>query len=248
MTGDPLLILLGTLLGLVIGSFAATVVVRMPEGRSALVGRSACDGCGRALKAWELLPLASYLLARSRCRTCGGAIDPIHPQIEIAAMLIGAVSAALLPPVLALTAALFGWTLLVLAALDLRHFWLPDRIVLPLGVAGLAVNAGGIGPGIVPAAIGAAAGFGILWAVGAAYQALRKRRGLGGGDPKLLGAIGAWVGWAPLPFVLLGAALLGIVLVLLDRLRGTKVEATTRVAFGALLAAAAWPAWVLVLR
>lgn len=248
MIGHPVLILLGALLGLVIGSFAATVVVRMPEGRSALAGRSACDDCGRALKAWELFPLASYLIARGKCRTCGARIDPIHPQIEIAAMLIGAISAALLPPIPALTAASFGWALLTLAALDLRHFWLPDRIVLPLGITGLAVNAAGIGPGILPAAIGATAGFGLLWAVGAGYQALRKRRGLGGGDPKLLGAIGAWVGWMPLPFVLLGAALLGIALILLDRARGTKVEATTRVAFGALLAAAAWPAWILVLR
>ena len=248
MIGHALLILLGALLGLVIGSFAATVVVRLPERRSALTGRSACDGCGRALRAWELLPLVSFVLAHGRCRTCGVRIDPIHPQIEIAASLIGALSAALLPPVPALATALFGWTLLTLAALDLRHFWLPDRIVLPLGIAGLAVNAAGIGPGILPAAIGATAGFGLLWAVGAIYQAVRKHRGLGGGDPKLLGAIGAWVGWAPLPFVLLGAALLGIVLILLDRVRGTKVEATTRVAFGALLAAAAWPAWILVLR
>jgi leader peptidase (prepilin peptidase)/N-methyltransferase len=246
--GHPLIILLGALFGLVIGSFAATVVVRMPRDRSALAGRSACDGCGRTLKAWELLPLASYVAARGKCRTCGAAIDPIHPQIEIAAALIGALSAALLQPLPALIAALFGWTLLVLAALDLRHFWLPDRIVLPLGLTGLAVNAADIGPGIVSAAIGAAAGFGVLWAVGAAYHALRKRRGLGGGDPKLLGAIGAWVGWAPLPLVLMGAALLGIVVVLLDRLRGGEVAATTRVAFGALLAAAAWPAWILVLR
>lgn len=248
MIGHPLIILLGALFGLVIGSFAATVVIRMPRDRSALTGRSACDGCGRTLKAWELLPLASYLAARGKCRTCGARIDPIHPQIEIAAMLIGAISATLLPPIPALTAALFGWALITLAALDLRHFWLPDRIVLPLATTGLAINVAGIGPGLAPAAIGAAAGFGILWLVGAAYQAIRKRRGLGGGDPKLLGAIGAWVGWAPLPFVLLGAALLGLVLVLLDRLRGTKIEATTRVAFGALLAAAAWPAWILVLH
>lgn len=248
MPPDPLIILLGGIIGLLIGSFAATVVIRMPQDRSALAGRSACDGCGRTLKAWELLPLASFILARGKCRTCGAAIDPIHPQIEIAAALIGALSGALLPPLPALITALFGWTLLVLAALDLRHFWLPDRIVLPLGIAGLAVNAAGIGPGIAPAAIGAAAGFGVLWAVSAAYHAVRKRRGLGGGDPKLLGAIGVWVGWAPLPFVLLGAALLGIVLILLDRLRGREVAATTRVAFGALLAAAAWPAWILVLR
>jgi leader peptidase (prepilin peptidase) / N-methyltransferase len=246
--GHPLIILLGALLGLVIGSFLATVVLRLPQGRSALAGRSACDGCGRPLRAWELLPLASYLIAGGKCRSCGTRIDPIHPQVEVAAMLIGALSAALLPPFLALAAALFGWALLTLAALDLRHFWLPDRIVLPLGTTGLAVNAAGFGPGITHAAIGAAAGFGILWAVGAAYRALRRRRGLGGGDPKLLGAIGAWVGWVPLPFILLGAALLGIVLILLDRLRGTQVTATTRVAFGALMAAAAWPAWIVVLR
>ncbi|RHW16967.1 prepilin peptidase [Sphingomonas gilva] len=248
MTGDLPPILLGALLGLVIGSFAATAAVRMPKGRSAFVGRSACDGCGRTLGPKDLIPLLSYVLAHGKCRTCSAQIDPIHIQIEIAAALIGAFSAALLPPLPALAAALFGWTLLTLAALDLRHFWLPDRIVLPLGLAGLAVNAADIGPGLTTALIGGASGFVILYAVGAIYFALRKRRGLGGGDPKLLGAIGAWVGWAPLPFVMLGAASLGIVLLLLDRLRGGVVTAVTRVPFGALLAAAAWPTLIAILR
>lgn len=248
MIGHPLSILLGALLGLVIGSFAATVVIRMPQGRSAIDGRSACDICGRALGVRDLLPLASWLAARGRCRTCGGAIDPLHPQMELAAMAIGAIAFALLPPAFALAGALFGWALLALAALDLRHFWLPDRIVMPLWATGTALAIAGIGPGVKASLIGSAVGFGGLYAVGAAYRLLRGRRGLGGGDPKLFGAIGAWVGWAPLPFILIGAAGLGIALILFDRLRGRSVSATTRVAFGALMAAAAWPAWIVVTR
>ena len=76
---------------------------------------------------------------------------------------------------------------------------------------------------------------------------LRGREGLGGGDPKLLAAIGAWLGWQ-LPFILLGAGLLGLAAVLLMRLRGEAVAATDRLPLGTLMALAAWPIWLWSLR
>jgi leader peptidase (prepilin peptidase)/N-methyltransferase len=74
-----------------------------------------------------------------------------------------------------------------------------------------------------------------------AYRALRGREGLGGGDPRLLAAIGAWTGWMALPFVLLGASLLGLALAALDRLRGRPVAADTALPLGTLMALVAWP-------
>jgi leader peptidase (prepilin peptidase)/N-methyltransferase len=90
-------------------------------------------------------------------------------------------------------------------------------------------------------------GYAGLWLVAALYRRVRGREGLGGGDPKLLGAIGAWLGWAALPLILLGASLLGLGLVLLDRLRGRAVAGDTMVPLGALMAGVAWPLWLLLL-
>eukprot|EP01037_Dinobryon_pediforme_P039677 gene39677-48414_t len=80
------------LLGVVIGSFLATMVVRWPQGRSVVRGRSQCDGCDAPLIARDLVPLASAALARGRCRRCGAAIDSRHWQIELGCLAIGALA------------------------------------------------------------------------------------------------------------------------------------------------------------
>jgi leader peptidase (prepilin peptidase)/N-methyltransferase len=90
------------------------------------------------------------------------------------------------------------------------------------------------------------AGWAALFLIAQAYRRLRGREGMGGGDPKLLAGIGAWVGALQLPFVLLGAGLLGLAAILLMRLRGEQVTATTRLPLGTLMAVAAWPIWLIV--
>ncbi|WP_294088785.1 A24 family peptidase [Sphingomonas sp.] len=235
------------LLGLILGSFIATLVIRWPHGRSVMAGRSVCDGCGRALGVGELVPLLSALVQRGRCRACGGAINPLHGRIELAAGLIGALAGATLPGMAAPVAALFGWLLLALAALDITEFWLPDVLTATLALAGVASWALGIGPALADRLIGGAAGFGALWAIGAGYRMLRGREGLGGGDPKLLGAIGLWLGWRLLPAVVLVAALVGLGVVLLRWAGGRAVDRGDALPLGALLAIAAYPAEIIML-
>ena len=235
------------LLGAIIGSFFATLVIRWPEGRSVLRGRSHCDSCGMMLGARDLVPLVSAALARGRCRHCTAPIDPRHWQIELAAAVIGAVAGIAVPGPVAAAGAAFGWLLFALAALDLAAFWLPDRLTIALALSGLLTGAIGIDPPLTTRLIGGAAGFGGLWCVGQGYRLLRKREGLGGGDPKLLGAIGLWLGWAMLPAVLLLAALTGLALVLVGHISGRPARLDDRVPFGALLAIAAYPAWLFLL-
>jgi leader peptidase (prepilin peptidase) / N-methyltransferase len=124
--------------------------------------------------------------------------------------------------------------------LDAEHFWLPNALVLPLGVAGLALGV----PPLTDRLIGAVAGYVVFEAIRVVYKAARGREGLGGGDSKLLGAIGAWLGWAALPFVVLGASATGIVWVLVTIARGQTVVATDRVPLGTLLAVAAYGIWI----
>lgn len=233
-------------LGAIIGSFLATLVIRWPEERSVLSGRSACDGCGRSLRPWELVPLISALAQRGRCRRCGSAIDSRHWQIELGCAVVGVISGFAVPGPVGAAGAAFGWLLLTLAALDVTEFWLPDALTGTLALAGLAAGF------VVPPEwnerlIGGVAGFGALWLIGFAYRRLRGREGLGGGDPKLLGAIGLWLGWRMLPEVLLLASLVGLGAVLVGALRGRKVAATDRVPFGALMAIAAYPLWLVMI-
>jgi leader peptidase (prepilin peptidase)/N-methyltransferase len=232
------------LLGAIIGSFVAALVIRWPQDRSVVRGRSACDACGATLRAWDLVPLASALALRGRCRDCGARIDPVHGWVELGGVAIGAAAGAIVAGPVALAGAVFGWVLLALAALDLRHWWLPDRLTGTLALTGIAAGLAGVAPGLTERLIGGVGGFASLWAVAATYKKMRGREGMGGGDPKLFGAIGLWLGWRMLPGVLLLASVIGLGWVLWQVARGRRVAATDALPFGVLLAAAAYPAWL----
>ena len=234
------------LLGAITGSFIATLVVRWPAGRSVAAGRSACDGCGKPLGVAELVPLLSFALQRGRCRACRAPIARFHPAIELAAAAIGASAGWVAPGWEGLAGATFGWLLLALGALDLAAFWLPDTLTLPLAGAGVATLLLGLPPASSERLIGGAAGFLLLWLVAHGYRRVRGRAGLGGGDPKLFGAIGLWLGWSMLPGVLLAASLAGLGYVGWRALVRRPVARSDALPLGALLALAAYPAWLLM--
>ncbi len=235
-------ILLG-ILGAVFGSFIATVAIRWPQGRSALQGRSACDGCGKALAAHELIPLLSFVVQRGRCRACGKAIHRAHPATEVVGLAIGVAAGLVAPGWEGVAGAVFGWLLLALAALDLAAFWLPDVLTGTLAVAGV-VNGIFFEPGWIDRILGGLIGFGLLYLVAFTYRHVRKREGLGGGDPKLFGAIGLWLGASMLAPVLLAASVTGLAVALAMKLSGREIGMTSRLPLGTLLAIAAFPAWL----
>ncbi len=235
------------ILGAIFGSFIAALVVRWPQGRSVMHGRSACDACDHVLGPAELVPLVSFGVQRGRCRHCGARIDPQHVWIEFAALVIGVAAGWLVPSWVGFAGALFGWLLLVLAALDVAAFWLPDRLTALLALAGLAMGAAGIDPALADRLIGGIAGYGVLAVIAWGYKAWRGREGMGGGDPKLLGAIGFWLGWRMLPAVLVIASLVGLGVALFAHLTGRPIARDTALPFGALLAVAAYPAWLVMI-
>jgi leader peptidase (prepilin peptidase)/N-methyltransferase len=243
LAGGIVGLIIGGIAGLVIGSFIAALTWRWPQGRSIVFGRSACDACGAALGPLELVPLLSLLWLRGRCRHCGVVIAPRHIAIEIAAGAIGVTALALHSDGHGIAGAVFGWMLLALLVLDVEHLWLPDRLTLPLGLAGVAATLW-LGRPLLHSLAGAAIGWVSLAGIAAAYKAMTGRSGMGGGDPKLFAAIGAWLGWLALPVVLVLAAVLGLALAGYDRLSGRAVTRYSRVPLGAMLAAAAWPVWL----
>lgn len=238
-------IALAGLIGLVLGSFIATLVLRWPAGRSVL-GRSQCDGCGRALGARDLVPLLSAIASRGRCRMCGAPIDGFHWRVELGSALIGGGALALLAGTAGWLWALFGWLLLPLALLDARHFWLPDRLGALLAVVGLLLAGPLFGANLFDRWIGALAGGAALALLAWTYRRMRGVDGMGGGDPKLVAAIGCWTGWQALPLLLLLASAGGIGWALSVQQKGDRPLAERRVPFGVFLCAAAFaavPVW-----
>lgn len=235
----------GILLGLIIGSFLATMILRWPEGRSVIAGRSSCEDCGHQLRPWELIPVASFILQAGKCRRCGAMIARDHIAIEFAAALIGGLALFASPGAEGLAGAIFGWLLLTLAALDVKHHWLPDRLTATLAVSGLMAGLLFACPAMVDRLIGGFLGFASLAIIAAIYKSIRNRDGLGGGDPKMLGAIGCWLGWQALPLVILGASMVGIMVAISWRLRGKSVTTDSMLPLGSLMAITAFPLWLL---
>lgn len=226
-----------------IGSFLGVVVERLPEGRSVIVGRSACPRCTHALGPIDLIPIISWVVQKARCRYCGGRIDSLYPVIELAALAVAIWSLATVPGWLAVASCAFGWTLLALAIIDHREFLLPDPLVLLLAALGLSVFALAEPQRLPAHGLGLVAGYLGFAMVNAAYRRLRRRDGLGHGDAKLFGAIGAWVGWEGLPTVLLYAAAAGL-LESFARHRGKDLRLEARIPFGPALCAGAWLVWL----
>ena len=240
---EPLAALSGGIVGAIAGSFLATLILRWPQGRGVMRGRSVCDGCGRTLGVGDLVPLLSAMVHWGKCRTCGARIDPLHGRVEAGCAMIGALAVGFAPDVAGVGWALLGWILLTLAVLDWRHFWLPDALTLPLAFLGFTLGLWVTDAALMDRAIGAAVGYLALLAVSQGYRLARGREGLGLGDAKLLGALGAWFGWQALPFILLLAAGMGLLTVAGSGLLGKTVERTTRVPLGTFLAVAVLPGW-----
>ncbi|QTC92065.1 prepilin peptidase [Brevundimonas goettingensis] len=237
-------VLLG-LAGLIIGSFLAAVSVRLPREEDVVAGRSRCMSCRQPLKPWQMVPVFSWLILRGRCGQCGAGISGRYILIELAAGGVGVWGALNGQSWLMIGAtALLGWQLLLIAIIDAENFWLPDVLTMPL--IGTGLIASGLLAGGLPwnQIVGAVAGFGLLWLLAWLYRRVRGREGLGGGDPILFGATGAWVGWTGLPSVLLWASVVGLSLVLARLLLRHSVRGADRMPFGTFLAIGAWLTWL----
>jgi leader peptidase (prepilin peptidase)/N-methyltransferase len=193
----------------------------------------------------ELVPVVSWLAQRGKCRGCAAPISPAYPVIELAAVGIAVWAWLATPAYMFVATCIFGWLLLALSAIDFRTFRLPDGLNLALLLSGLLTAQLFYPERMLEQLAGAALGFGGLLAVELAYRAIRRRDGLGRGDSKLLGAIGAWigpVGIAPCIFVAASAAI--IFVLILGWVRRRPLAGDTAIPFGPFLAAGGWAVWV----
>ena len=227
-----------------IGSFIGLLTLRLPANRPWAMSRSACDACGRQLGIVDLAPLLSFLVLRGRCRTCGAAIPPRYILLEGGCLFIALWSALTQTGVMVPVTAILGWGLLLIAVIDAEHLWLPDMLTLPLGLAGALLTVGFANASLWTPLLGAAAGFCGLAAIAWLYKKVRGFDGMGGGDPRLLGAIGAWVGWQGLPSVLIWACVAGLSVAASKAIVRRRLAPGQELPFGAFLAIGAWLTWL----
>lgn len=211
------------LVGLVVGSFLNVVIHRLPRQVSTVKPRSRCPWCGGAIRATDNIPVISWILLRGRCRRCCAPISPRYPLVEAttAVLFVACVAAFGFTPA-AVAAALFCALLVVLAAIDLEHFLLPDRLTLPGVAVGLALQPWLPRTTLLDAVLGALAGAGILILLINTWFWLRDEESMGLGDVNMLAMIGAFLGWqgvaTTLFFASLSGAVAGLALVVTRRL------------------------------
>jgi leader peptidase (prepilin peptidase)/N-methyltransferase len=244
VTDRLLLDLYAALLGLVTGSYLNVVIHRLPRRVSTVLPRSRCPACGAPIRPLDNVPIVSWLALRGRCRDCGSPISARYPLVEAAAAVLFVLSAERFGLTLAaLAAALLCALLLALAAIDVEHLLLPDRLTLPGIAAGVALQpvtgwAGAGWRGLAGGLLGAALGAGVLLAAYGLWWLVRREEGLGLGDVKMLAMIGAFLGWKGVVVSLFVGAAAGAVFGLSAMALG-RAGLRSKVPFGAFLAAGA---------
>ncbi|HKI74364.1 MAG TPA: A24 family peptidase [Pseudomonadales bacterium] len=221
--------------GLIIGSFLNVVIYRMPvmmqreweAEASQILGQepkqhdgtfnlilpdSHCPSCNHPIRAWENIPLISYIALRGKCAHCRAPISLRYPAVELAAGLLTLVVIAKFQLTPAGAGALIlTYGLLAAAMIDYDHQLIPDNITLPLLWLGLIVNYFNLLVPFHDAFWGAVAGYLALWIVFHIFRLITGKEGFGYGDFKLLAMLGAWVGWQGLPAIVIISSFAGAV-------------------------------------
>lgn len=265
-TNPTAFIIVASLIGLLVGSFLNVVIYRLPimmerewksqccelleqdqptkesEGTFNLSKpRSRCPNCNHAITALENIPVISYLIQGGKCKGCGDKISVRYPVVELLTGILTAVVAWRFGfgwP--AFGGILLTWALIALSGIDFDTQLLPDSITLPFLWLGIAFNLFFAAyTDLASSVIGAMAGYLSLWSVYWLFKLVTKKEGMGYGDFKLLGLIGAWLGWEILPLTIILSSVAGAVIgisLIVFKSHGRE----TPIPFGPYLAIAGW--------
>lgn len=177
---------------------------------------STCPKCQHQIRAWENIPVLSYLFLRGACSQCSNRISIRYPLVELATGLIGLWTALHFGVSIQTLILIFASFLLIsMIMIDFDHMLLPDDLTLSLLWLGLFVAIWDVFVSLPDAIIGAMAGYLILWSIYWGFKLLTGKEGMGYGDFKLLAALGAFVGWQHLIIIILLSSVVGLILGLL---------------------------------
>ncbi len=250
--------------GLLVGSFLNVVIYRLPvmmqqswrkecteylglqaeptsnEPFNLVFPLSRCPACNMAIKPYQNIPVVSFMFLRGKCANCNNPISSRYPVIEA----FTAITSAMIAWHFGFTpqagfALLLTWSLIALSFIDIDHHLLPDSITLPFLWLGLFLSVFDLFTDSHASIIGAVAGYLSLWGVFHVFKLLTGKEGMGYGDFKLLALFGAWLGWQPLPAIILLSSLVGAVIGI-AMIVFSRHDRNAPIPFGPYLAAAGW--------
>jgi leader peptidase (prepilin peptidase)/N-methyltransferase len=215
--------LIAFIFGSIVGSFLNVCIYRLPRGESVVTPRSHCPGCGKLIRAWDNIPILSFLILRARCRDCGQPIAWRYPLVEgLTGLLFALIILQYGPTALAASLLLFVAALVVIAFVDLDHQEIPLEITLPGIPLGLLVGVAVGGPPILDRILGTLMGAGLLYLVLLYGNWWYEKEVMGEGDLNLMAMVGAFLGWKAVILTLilgcLSGSLVGVTLIALRRL------------------------------
>ncbi|MBT8339666.1 MAG: A24 family peptidase [Desulfatitalea sp.] len=224
------------IVGICVGSFLNVCIFRLPSGRSIVKPPSACPKCGTGIRWYDNIPVVSYILLGGKCRNCRARVSLRYPTVE----LLTGLSALVLwlqfgAQWHTLIYFVFIAALLAITFIDIDHQIIPDEISLPGIPIGFALSF--LNPNLtwsqslIGIVVGAGALYGVIWC----YYLATGRQGMGFGDVKLLGMIGAFIGWQGVLFTIMASSFIGTLVGLAEMIR-TRQGMRLKIPFGPFLA------------
>ncbi|NBS83996.1 MAG: prepilin peptidase [Verrucomicrobia bacterium] len=233
-------------MGACVGSFLNVCILRIPLGQSIVRPWSRCQACGLELPGFLNLPIVGYFMLRGRARCCGAHLDPRYPVVELGTALVFSILWLLYPPVIFGVYACLTAGLIVASGIDLDYLVIPDSLTIGGVVTGICAsyflpelqNSQNPTDGMIQSVTGAAIGGGILWLTARVASWLLQKEAMGIGDAKLLAALGAFLGWQSIPFILMISSFTGTI-VGISIIKTRKRKLGVKIPYGPYLALAA---------
>jgi len=224
------------ILGALWGSFANVCIVRLPNEKGVVSGRSHCPKCEKKIVWYDNIPIISFFLLRGKCRNCKTSISIQYVIVE-AINIISFVAIYYFFGISITTILLMMLSLsfLIIFFIDLKHFIIPNVLTFSMMFVGFFKsfdpNLHPLFPNYINSLIGGLFGYGIIWSIIYFYKQVRKKEGMGLGDAKLLAVVGFWFGWVSIPFVLFCSSILALLWVVPDLIKKSK-KLTSQIPFG----------------
>ncbi|WP_456397585.1 prepilin peptidase [Desulfurobacterium sp.] len=231
---------LGFILGTIVGSFLNVCIYRLPREESVIFPGSHCPKCNSPIRWYDNIPIISYLLLKGKCRYCGEKISPVYPIVEfLSGLLTAGIFFRFGISFDSLYYSILTWFLIAISVIDIKELMVPVKPCYIIMVLGMVLSPFTHTVSLIDSILGASLGAGIILFIIESYFIFRDKEGMGYGDANIMAAIGSFLGWKKVFFVIFFASLIGAIIGIIFIISGDK-DNESPLPFGPFLAIGAY--------